>query len=457
MAWSVICLALMGASQQGRPEPDQAAQKEAEGRVRGTFKAEYAKRGVAESRDLARRLLENGMRTQDDDALKFVLLREARDVAARACDAETALRAAEEAGRHFDVDPIALKLAALSKIAGAAKGADAVSALASGYFLAAQEAAAANRYDDALKSLAAAEANARAAKDMALMALCQSTQRDVAEIRREFQKLKPDAPDRTPAGAFLCLVKRDFQNGLPLLAQGTDASLRAVAEKDLAGPSDAQRQAEAGDAWWDLGTSEMNALKRRNLQDRAVHWYRQCAKRLPAGTLRARAEARVAIFEIQAFGDEVELVPGVPSRTRGLKVAVIDGASAATSHMGRSCLKLTNIAQAGSNIYVDVPDSWASVESQVEVTVEYFDGPSGQAGIEHNTLDPQNRIPQLAATSPYPAKLGNTGTWKTVVGRVSSREFRNTCTTAIGVESDFRVHCLGDEIHIGRISCRRVK
>jgi len=62
---------------------------------------------------------------------------------------------------------------------------------------------------------------------------------------------KPDDPEANfTAGKYLCLVKGDWDKGLPLLAKGSDAKLKELAQKELAGPKDAAEQAAVGDGWW---------------------------------------------------------------------------------------------------------------------------------------------------------------------------------------------------------------
>ena len=80
-------------------EPDSAVQKEALRKIKDLFKAEYAKKLPAEQADLARKLLQSGLETSDDPATKWVLFREARDLAIAGGDAETAFKAADETAR----------------------------------------------------------------------------------------------------------------------------------------------------------------------------------------------------------------------------------------------------------------------------------------------------------------------------------------------------------------------
>src|SRR5262249_40445658 len=75
----------------------------------------------------------------------------------------------------------------------------------------------------------------------------------------EFKKIKKhlDARVATPAdpaaslevGRFRCFVQEAWEEGLPLLAQGSDAGLKAAAEKELQDPDTAAGCKQVADAW----------------------------------------------------------------------------------------------------------------------------------------------------------------------------------------------------------------
>src|SRR5258706_12581886 len=80
------------------PEPDANAQKETLKQIRDLFKEDYAKKTPADQAALAQKLLQKGAEAGDDPTSKYVLIKEARDVAMNAGDADTALRSAAELG-----------------------------------------------------------------------------------------------------------------------------------------------------------------------------------------------------------------------------------------------------------------------------------------------------------------------------------------------------------------------
>src|SRR5687768_1787516 len=74
------------AAQEKSPVPDDAAQARAETMIKQVYKAEYAKSNEADRRTLAKKLLDQSRDTKGDLASRFVLLREARTIAAAAGD-----------------------------------------------------------------------------------------------------------------------------------------------------------------------------------------------------------------------------------------------------------------------------------------------------------------------------------------------------------------------------------
>src|SRR5207237_3009758 len=87
-------------------------------------------------------------------------------------------------------------------------------------------------------------------------------------------------------------TKGDWEHGLPMLAKGADAALKAAAAKDVAHATDARAMSEVAGQWWDLAEKESQALYKARLKGRATYWY---GKALPGltGLSRALAEKRL--------------------------------------------------------------------------------------------------------------------------------------------------------------------
>ena len=97
---------------------------------------------------------------------------------------------------------------------------------------------------------------------------------DAAEATRVASRiLEVDAEDPTANlvyGKHLCLSDENWQRGLSLLANGSDAGLRGAAIQDLADPSTTPDRVRTGDSWYQLASSDTSLV---GLLPRAQYWY----------------------------------------------------------------------------------------------------------------------------------------------------------------------------------------
>jgi choice-of-anchor C domain-containing protein len=292
------------------PVPDVAAQEQAEKLIKKLFKKEYAKEDPADLLALSAELLKQGKSTNDDPPARFVLFREAANLAARAGDPEAAFSSLAILAEEFELDTLTLHVAVLTQAVPAVKTATAHHALAEAALDLIDDAIAAENFEASLKALKAAEAAAGKAKSLSLAGRVKARGEELHAIVKEFEgvktaraKLKDTSDDPAAnllVGKFLCLRAGDWGRGLPLLAKGADAKLKALALKDLAKPKQAVKQAEVGDGWWNLAEAEHGTTKVL-LQERACHWYSRALERLtgiPKTKVQKRLESaapRVAI------------------------------------------------------------------------------------------------------------------------------------------------------------------
>ena len=99
--------------------------KEAEKQVADVFKADYGRLSSAERADLGRRIWEEAQSAENEGPVKYVLLRDALIFASQTNEAFVALHAADEMGKFFEVDVLALKADALSRLGAAPPTAEA--------------------------------------------------------------------------------------------------------------------------------------------------------------------------------------------------------------------------------------------------------------------------------------------------------------------------------------------
>jgi hypothetical protein len=282
------------------PEPPAAEQKEKLKVVRDLFKTDYAKKAPADQQALARELLKRGTETRDDAVAAFVMLKEAREIAAATGDVETALKAADAVAAAFAVPRPALKLAALAK-AAALRDPEVQRAVGRAALALVDEAVQADDYETATAAAGAAEKSGRAAADPQLPVKAQEAQRDLASLKTEFQKVKAELDKASPAdgeatGRYLCFVRGAWEKGLPHLSASAKAPLQGLAAKDLAGPTEPEKQLELADGWYELAQKEKNGWRKGRILARAMHWYEQCSA-AASGLTKVKVEKRLTEIE----------------------------------------------------------------------------------------------------------------------------------------------------------------
>ncbi len=307
--------------------PDRAAQVRAENAIRKIFKEEYARaeRDPAAARELAAALLQQARDTTESPALRFVALREARDLAAGAGDITGAFQAVADLAREFAADPLLMKADVLTRAGQKATTPEAQRMLAETALTLVDEALGGEAPFEAVRLLGLAEEQATRAKSLALIARIQKRARELETLRKDFEAIRPAAEKlrsnpRDPEasltmGRYYALTKGNWTRALPLLARGADAKLRELARRDLAGPTSDAERAAVGDAWWALAEQTPEPAKTQ-LQQRAAFWYRQAVAGL-AGAAKERATKRMGT--VQTVG----LIRTFSGHTRAVQSAAL--------------------------------------------------------------------------------------------------------------------------------------
>ena len=322
---SVACLLLVRSAllaQSGdkrHPVPDAPALKKAEATIRDVFEAEYAKKEPKDRVAFAKKLLQTGLETKTDLAARYVLLREAAEIAAAAGDIQTAIQAVAEMAKSYDIDELLTRGTTLASAASSTSDSLILKSIIEAFLRLADDGVSSDHYDVALRAAKAAERYARKAKDFALVADAKAKLKDVQVLRAEFDKVakalqtlaqNPGDPDANLAvGQFVCLVKGNWEEGLPLLAKGSDPNLKSLAAADLAGPKDASEQVKLADEWRDLADKETNKLKKNNLLAREACWYEAALPNL-TGLAKAKIEKQLEDIENALAGVERGFRPG---------------------------------------------------------------------------------------------------------------------------------------------------
>jgi hypothetical protein len=295
-----------------RPPPPAEEQKQAEKAIRDLFRDAYAKRQPDEVRDLARTLLQNGRDTKDDPASQFVLLREARDAAARAGDPKMAVEAVDVLTARFAVDDMKMKADALGEIRRKVRTPEAARAFVEVCLAVIDAAEEKEDFDGAVALAKETESTAQAAQDAGLLARFRARAVELRALQEESRRVRsslarleeqPDDPAANlAAGKYWCLCRDAWEKGLPMLAKGSDRRLQDLAQRELAAPAAADAQKLLGDGWWDAAQKETSRTEKGRFLGRALHWYE---KALPAlkGLARLQVQERInACYEQARFG-----------------------------------------------------------------------------------------------------------------------------------------------------------
>lgn len=274
-----------------RPAPVAVPSKEAMAAARkqiwNKFREDYDKHTPGDRLALAHKLLKLAMQ-EDDPAVRFAMLREARDLAADVRDLGLTMNATQATVFFFDVDPVAEKLAALSAAAWPDDDEDAARAVIQDWLALSNEAAAAQKFDAATTAAAKAVAVARHWGDEAWVAEAsrhldqlrhEQEQATLVETARKTLAAHPDDPPANLLVGCHLAASQKWDEALPLLEKSSDPAMKMIAHADRQGPTKPGAQINLGDDW--LGASQQQpALVREAFQRRARHWYAAAAKQL---------------------------------------------------------------------------------------------------------------------------------------------------------------------------------
>ncbi len=281
--WTLLLAAQQSAGK--LPIPNAAEQARAEALVKRVLAEEYtrAAKDPAARRQLVRLLGSQAREARDNAALRFVLLREARDQAVRCGDAPTALLLLGDLAREFAVDEPALKVEALALAQSAATTPEANRSLARAALGVLADLLEVDAIELAARLVPVVEASAGKAEDKRLLAVARRRADEARFLAGEYTRIKgaiarlktapEDAAANLAVGRYHALARGNWPRGLPLLARGSDTNLRDAARRDLARPADPPAQIKLAEMWQRLAQGP--ARTRAELLLRAAHWYQE--------------------------------------------------------------------------------------------------------------------------------------------------------------------------------------
>jgi hypothetical protein len=274
------------------PIPDPLKVKAATDAIRLEFKSDFADKTPMAAHGLSHKLISKLDTTADGDPMKYALLQEARRVAEAACDVATAMRASELLVARFTIDGIGLKVDSLASISHSAHSPDDLNRYAEAVLALYEQCIAQDRYADAVKLMNVASTTLRFSSDIPLAGAVMARAEEAGILQQEYKRIdtalkkvaaQPDDPaSNTTVGRFLCLVKNDFEHGLPCLYKCADPVLKSLAVMEAAKPTNAEEQYLLGVQWYQF-LPKAQPSERRAAQLRASLWFTRAYPRLEIG------------------------------------------------------------------------------------------------------------------------------------------------------------------------------
>lgn len=290
-----------------RPVPADGPVGTARAALHERYRRDFADVTPAGKRRLAGRLLRDAA-TEAGDAALWVALSEARELAASCGEADTAIAAACELGRRFDIDADAMLVSVLQQLArqrlsaGAAAGAVRTGSTLVEVMLARDDFELAARVAGLCERMAGQSGDAALSVETAQLAdFCRDVVRRAAGFRRAVERLRENPDDvsaNQTAGEFLVLVKREWGRGLLMLSRGNDPRLKRAAAAELSGER-GEGLLSAADAWrvWAGG---QRGPQRDVALEHAYRLYRRSADDLAGDALmRCRSAAGEVVLGLR--------------------------------------------------------------------------------------------------------------------------------------------------------------
>ena len=262
--------------------------------IRETYETGYP---AFDKLGLVYRLLDKAEESKSDPPARFALLQEARKLAVEAGQVELALDVIDCLAGEYQVRAAEAKAEVIEQLAKKIHSLPQRKAMVESALEVMNEAIAEDNVDLARQMGKQASQLVWPTKDRVLVQETVAQNKELeaaakacAEAKAALAALKdnPRDPDANLVlGKHLCFAKDDWEKGLPMLARGSNAALRALAERDLRGAATVQEQVKLGDAWWAAHGKQ-----------RAAYWYERA---LPGLKSLERDLVRGRVFG-EAFG-----------------------------------------------------------------------------------------------------------------------------------------------------------
>lgn len=286
-----------------KPIPDKTSQNASRKLMRAAYAKELADRSVVGREKLVAMLIAEASKFVRQPSDQFVVLVGAVEAAKETGSIRLCVRAADVLSDAFDIDALAVKADAAAKIKLAANSPATLSENMTAGLELLSELTAGEAFADATRLLASLQA--ASGNNPSYRAVLQSRASDLAYLKltrerlpQQLQRLRVNPADSEAclaAGRYFCLSRGNWNEGLPLLANGSNPLIKTAATADLRNPATPAAQVAAGDAWWNAAELEAAAVAQAALRQRAVALYKPAlASGQIAGLAVTLAEKRIA-------------------------------------------------------------------------------------------------------------------------------------------------------------------
>ncbi len=294
-------------SEKKLPVPSPEAQKTARALIDNLYREDLSKARTAQAKtELSKTLASQAAQSKDDTAAQYVLLSVARDLAIDGGEPAIICGYIDRLAQQFEVDALALKIEALGKAAKTVvAGTPASKEMAETLLALVAEAISAEDFDSASDAQKAATLAANKSRDAGVTRQVSAARKEIVELQKQFEIVKQaretlkDSPDDPAAngvaGRFACFVKRDWEEGVPLLAKSNQPLLQAAAKAEQAAPTDAKSLTELADLWWTAAEKEIGGTKLL-IQKHAASFYE---KALPQVSGLAEVKVKKRLDEVE--------------------------------------------------------------------------------------------------------------------------------------------------------------
>jgi hypothetical protein len=342
-----------------RPVPSPSAQTAIQKDMKEVFADQLADHSIPARRKLTSALLAQADKSSDAPVEQFVLLTAAIDSAVDAVSLQQAFRAADKVSEMFDVDGLGIKIDAVLRVGPksavpeqADENVSAVIELSS---------ALANVDDYAAAARVCAALLPATAGNSELRTKLQQRQRELSaaseaaeRYSRDLAKLnaKPDDPAANLAvGKYVCFVKGEWENGLPMLAKGDDPALRTPAVFELSKPITPEEIAHLADTWWDLAAKQSDSVAKANATAHAAALYESIIEKI-TGLRKVQIEKRIAEVAATHGSRPVELLKLMIGKSTAIDNSAVllkNGDRISTAESFKTPIAFRIVAQTESN------------------------------------------------------------------------------------------------------------